>query len=1448
MAEAAAELGVSAATVRRACDAGVIACRRSPGGHRRFDRAALQGLTRDRLLRAGRDGDEGQREVLRALADLGEAAGRWHDTAELLRDVAGLMLAATGAASCDIYRLEDEGVFRCLVSLDRAGPDEEAVGAVLRTNVWTVVREAFATGSAVYVEDRHDPRLSDEDREVYDEYGFASELCVPLLAQGRIVGVIELYGDRPRAFAPALEYARGAAHVVAGALEKALLLAALEARNRVLRELFDMAQLVARTNDVEQLLRTVATRLLGAVQAAHCDIYESEGESYRCIVSAGTSGFLGSYEGSILDLACNPTGAEALAEQHALVVTDVEASGLTSAERHTLLAQGMRSELCIPLVVKDTTVGLIDLFGASPRDWRDCIEFAAGVGQLVAGAMENADLLSRLQARNRDLSLLVDGGLEFSSTLDVDRVLLAIARRMRGATSAAACDIYAVDGDSLRVAACVDTADAVDEAAVGRELKVADHPLIGETLATGRLVVVEDVTGDDRAGDLERREWAKQGFRSGVLVPLINGVQVVGATALFDLDPRSFEQLDLLRGLSQVAGQAIVNARLYDELERGARRGALLNEISAELSGALDRHELLELVVERLRAVLDVGECTAHLIGADGQLVCAAVSAVGEPSAGDAQGAHVDLEYWPVTRLVIAGGRPALVARLDDPRIDAVSRVWLALHDVKSFLVVPLIAKEAVIGTLSLTETRWERTFSEDELGLVEAVARVAGLAMDKALLIDDLERRNRETELLNEIARRTTASLDLGEIAEAAVSGLGALVPIASHGLALAEHGGFLQVHGAESPAGQRLLSTFGEGLDAVLERLRNERVLILDGGGVGPAAGHGAAGQSSAAIGLFDQHILIGALVLIGATPDAFSAVNAGVLERVGVHLSLAANNARLYQEIKTLHLSNLKGLSTALNAKDYYTLGHAARVAAYTVLLGEELGWEPGWIDQVREAAYLHDIGKIGVSDRILVKQGPLNSEEWDLMRQHPVVSAEIIQPLFSADLVAAVRHHHERYDGGGYPGGLVGEDIPELARALCVVDSYDAMSLQRPYRAAHTAQECVEELKRCRGTQFDPSMTDAFLRVLERLGRLRRAARSAAAQAAARIDPQRHAVLREREDEKRPEYDEVRDVLREMRDGCPEVRYLTTTAKNEGRTVIIVDAEEDVSPDRSPLGEEVMADDAIDQMLSGHPVDSNVLFVDNFGVWVHGLAPLVGDDGEILAIVAADAPVLDQSEARGFARMTTETPVSTLQEAAVRLSRAEIEAITDGLTGLYNHRYLHERLSEELSRARHEEHSLAVLFCDLDFFKDFNDRLGHAAGDTALRATARLIESCTRRADLVARYGGEEFVVVLPGAAEAEAVEIAGRIRAAVALHYEKGGDLTISIGVATYPEAAATKEEPPRGRGPRAVRRQAARPRSRRGRGVRRALRHGPASLTPAASRAAAAAIRLSPCA
>ena len=194
--------------------------------------------------------------------------------------------------------------------------------------------------------------------------------------------------------------------------------------------------------------------------------------------------------------------------------------------------------------------------------------------------------------------------------------------------------------------------------------------------------------------------------------------------------------------------------------------------------------------------------------------------------------------------------------------------------------------------------------------------------------------------------------------------------------------------------------------------------------------------------------------------AAEREFSEADLEFARGFGEQAAMAMHNAHLFENVKGLHLGNLRALSSALTAKDIYTIGHTARVAAYAVLLAAELGWTPRRIQLLEEATYLHDIGKIAVADRVLLKSGALTDEEWALMRQHPTVSAEIIEALLDEEYVAGVRHHHERYDGTGYPDGLAGRDIPFIARLLCLVDSYDAMSSRRVYRPALTHDECVD----------------------------------------------------------------------------------------------------------------------------------------------------------------------------------------------------------------------------------------------------------------------------------------------------------------------------------------------------------------------------------------------------
>lgn len=184
--------------------------------------------------------------------------------------------------------------------------------------------------------------------------------------------------------------------------------------------------------------------------------------------------------------------------------------------------------------------------------------------------------------------------------------------------------------------------------------------------------------------------------------------------------------------------------------------------------------------------------------------------------------------------------------------------------------------------------------------------------------------------------------------------------------------------------------------------------------------------------------------------------------------------------HEELRRLFLNTIRALAHAMEAKDSYTQGHSRRVASDAVRVAQYLALPPEEVEDLRLAGLLHDIGKIGVHEKVLSKPGKLDKEEWELVRQHPVLAEMILSPIAElGGIIKVIRHHHERYDGQGYPDGLKGNEIPLGARILAVADSYDAMTSARPYRAAHSAQDAIAEIERQSGTQFDPVIATAFI---------------------------------------------------------------------------------------------------------------------------------------------------------------------------------------------------------------------------------------------------------------------------------------------------------------------------------------------------------------------------------
>ncbi len=183
----------------------------------------------------------------------------------------------------------------------------------------------------------------------------------------------------------------------------------------------------------------------------------------------------------------------------------------------------------------------------------------------------------------------------------------------------------------------------------------------------------------------------------------------------------------------------------------------------------------------------------------------------------------------------------------------------------------------------------------------------------------------------------------------------------------------------------------------------------------------------------------------------------------------------------QLQSAYEASLTMLANAIEVRNEYTRGHVERVTAYALLLADQLGWQGKRLEALRFGAILHDIGKIHVPETILTKKGPLTAEEWVEIKRHPVNGAEMIRDISYLTLaVPAVRHHHERYDGTGYPDGLEGEAIPLEARIVTVADGLDAMTTTRSYRVALSLTQACDEITRCSGTQFDPMVVDAFRR--------------------------------------------------------------------------------------------------------------------------------------------------------------------------------------------------------------------------------------------------------------------------------------------------------------------------------------------------------------------------------
>ncbi len=525
----------------------------------------------------------------------------------------------------------------------------------------------------------------------------------------------------------------------------------------------------------------------------------------------------------------------------------------------------------------------------------------------------------------------------------------------------------------------------------------------------------------------------------------------------------------------------------------------LLLAASASVSSSLSVDKILQTLCNKIASSRKVTFCRVSLLEPEtGMMVIKAVAAARPVEWDYRVGDKFRLEDAHYHSQVLNCGSLVLIKK------DGLSTAdrgrewdWVLTPDTQSALLLPLWAGDDIIGVVTLGEVRsWKRaTFSSNKTEFYRTLVNHAATAIDNARLYEKAGRQVRELSAMHNISQALTSTLNYQEVINAVAQKVGSLFGAQFASVLIPD----------EKRRNLKIVASFNLSREYIWA-INKKRRMPMGAGPVGKAFmerkpfvvenvfsdrsyeqwKHIASMQGYAsliALPLVAKNESIGVICIYFAEPRKFDQAEIDLLATSANESAIAIENARMYLDLQEALVGTIRSLAETIDAKDPYTRGHSERVSLYAEAIGRGLGLGSEELRTVRYAGYLHDVGKIGIPDAILSKTGKLSLEEFNIIKKHPVRSERILEPVsFPFPVQPIVRHHHERFDGKGYPDGLAGEEIPLGARILLVADAYEAMTSDRPYRKAHTAERALKELMANKGTQFDPRVADVFAKVI------------------------------------------------------------------------------------------------------------------------------------------------------------------------------------------------------------------------------------------------------------------------------------------------------------------------------------------------------------------------------
>ncbi|MEW6714195.1 MAG: HD domain-containing phosphohydrolase, partial [Nitrospirota bacterium] len=574
--------------------------------------------------------------------------------------------------------------------------------------------------------------------------------------------------------------------------------------------------------------------------------------------------------------------------------------------------------------------------------------------------------------------------------------------------------------------------------------------------------------------------------------PHLNMFIEIRAIPRFDSNHQLSGLIHVVRDISERKRTEKEVSRLYENIKIEAETSKSLLQMVEVLNASLDERELIRNVINIAPKYLKFDRTSFFLYSEDLK------SFIFSGGYGLSQ-----FEESAVLGMTFKSGDFAAVDRIlngitviinNAHESELLTKELVNLFTIGSAVIIPISFRGKVIGAV-YGDYKTVRPIESKDISLLKGLAEGMAIALQNSRLyresverLMDLSQKIQTIDAMSKLDREILSTLDRKAILRTATSLISRIIPC--------ERAAVLLKDGDKCT----VISEWGIGVFSdkaycctqhmgVIEMSRSPMYISdLSEGGKDCAYHnelHNAGIKSSVLIPLISKGSMIGMLEVGSTEQGRLTPLHLSTAERVASQITVALENARLYEDLEGLLINTIASLASAIDAKSPWTKGHSERVTGYAIEIAREMGMKEKDIEHIRLCGLLHDIGKIGTYDIILDKPEQLSDQEFELVKKHPEKGAEIIEPIKQLKgLIKGILYHHERYDGKGYPDGLRSEDIPLCARILTVADSFDSMTSDRPYRLSPGKEHAINELKRCAGTQFDPKVVESFLKVLTR----------------------------------------------------------------------------------------------------------------------------------------------------------------------------------------------------------------------------------------------------------------------------------------------------------------------------------------------------------------------------